>query len=101
MKQKLTVYLAATAGIALANVLRQLRPERIYLHDVSVVVVLTSMPGKAQGLYICVPEASMMPSNGTDGFMFERLGSHVYQFEREQKATIDRSAATSKSALAP
>ena len=77
--------------------LRQLRPEPVYLHDVNVVVLLTSTPGEEHGLYICLPEASMMPSSGTNGFTFASLGLHLCQFERALKAAIYRSAVSGQS----
>ena len=69
--------------------LRRLRPERVYLHGVNVVVVLESASGTEQGLYVCLPESSLMPSSGTDGFTFGTLlAPNIHQFVRRRDGGV-------------
>ncbi len=61
--------------------IKDLRPVKVYLHRVNVVVVLRFKDNVEEGKYIYQPISSYLPQNGDDGFEFtpNPLQGNVYQ----------------------
>ena len=62
--------------------IRALRPLRVYLHRVNVVVVQKVSDGVEEGKYINIVISSYLPQNGDDGFTFTHQEGCVYDFKR-------------------
>jgi len=62
--------------------LRQLKPLRVYLHRVNVVVVLRENRQGEEGLYLCIPISSYAPMESQDGFTWTRLDRDVLAYRR-------------------
>ena len=65
-----------------AAAIQGLKPVRVYMHRINVVVVLREIYGVEEGLYIYIPISSYHPQNGDDGFTFTNLGDDVYRYRR-------------------
>jgi hypothetical protein len=69
--------------------LKELKPLRVYLHHVNVVAVLRAEGQTEEGIYICLPISSYVPTAGTDGFEYARLAPDVFTYRRSP-ATLAR-----------
>jgi hypothetical protein len=62
--------------------LKELKPQRVYFHHVNVVAVLRTEGQTEEGLYICIPISSYIPTRGTDGFEYTRVAPDVFAYRR-------------------
>jgi hypothetical protein len=65
-----------------AQEIEALRPLRVYLHRVNVVVVQKESDGLEEGKYITTIISSYAPQSGDDGFTFTNPDRCVYDFKR-------------------
>jgi len=65
-----------------ADEILALRPLRVYLHRVNVVVVQKAAGGVEQGKYIYIPISSYLPQSGDDGFTFTNSDGPIHDFKR-------------------
>lgn len=65
-----------------AREIKALRPLRVYLHGVNVVVVQRESDGVEEGKYIVTIISSYAPQSGDDGFTFTNPDRCVYDFTR-------------------
>lgn len=65
-----------------------LRPVRIYLHRVNMVIVQHERQGAESGKYIYIPWSSYMPQDGDDGFTFTPLTESVYDYHRSRSSEV-------------
>ncbi len=77
-----------------AKEIQALKPIKVYMHRVNIVVVQKVKDGTEEGTYIYIPVSSYLPMSGDDGFEFspvpERdgkycLGNGVFDFKRMRK----------------
>ena len=64
------------------DALKELKPLRVYCHRVNVVAVLRADGQTEEGLYICIPISSFIPTAGTDGFEYTSLARDVWAYRR-------------------
>lgn len=62
--------------------IKELKPIKVYIHRVNIVVVQKTSDNIEEGKYIYMPISSYAPYNGDDGFTFTSLGGDVYDFKR-------------------
>lgn len=71
--------------------IQQLKPLKVYIHRVNLVVVQHVTEGTEEGKYIYLPLSSYLPRSGDDGFVFSpnptsgntySLGTGVFDFKR-------------------
>jgi hypothetical protein len=60
----------------------RLKPIKVYMHRINIVVVQRASANIQEGLYISMMISSYAPRSGDDGFTFTDLGNSVYNFER-------------------
>jgi hypothetical protein len=74
--------------------LRALKPLKVYVHMVNVVVVQKLADQNEEGLYVYIPVSSYLPMDGVDGFRLTpkpnegvvyRLGTGVFSYERKRE----------------
>ncbi len=74
-----------------ANGIKALKPIKVYIHRVNIVVVQRISDGAEEGKYICIPVSSYLPMTGEDGFVFTpapmsgnnyNLGNGIFDFKR-------------------
>jgi hypothetical protein len=72
--------------------IRALKPIRVYLHRINVVVVQRVVNGVEEGKYIYIPVSSYLPMSGDDGFTFTPnplkgntydTGDGIFDFQRK------------------
>ncbi|MDT8300121.1 MAG: hypothetical protein RQ760_01475 [Sedimentisphaerales bacterium] len=62
--------------------IKSLKPIKVYMHRINIVVVQKETANKQEGLYISIMISSYIPQSGDDGFTFTDMGNSVYEFER-------------------
>ena len=67
------------------DMIKELKPIKVYIHRVNIVVVQRVSDNIQEGKYIYIPISSYIPHRADDGFTFTRLGDDVYDFKRNLK----------------
>ena len=62
--------------------IKELKPVRVYMHNVNVVVVLRASGPTEEGLYIYIPISSYIPMTGDGGFTFTNIAPDVFAYRR-------------------
>ena len=62
--------------------IKRLKPIKVYMHRINIVVVQKATANIQEGLYIAIMISSYAPQSGDDGFTFTDLGNSVYEFKR-------------------
>ena len=62
--------------------IKMLKPIKVYIHRVNIVVVQKESANREEGTYIYIPISSYLPQSGDDGFTFTEIGNSVYDFKR-------------------
>jgi len=83
------------------DALKELKPRRVYFHQVNVVVVLQAEGQTEAGLYITAPFSSYIPMDGTDGFKYARLAGGVLAYSRRLPASSPSPVRPSRPPEAP
>jgi len=74
-----------------ADGIKALKPIKVYMHMINIVVVQSISDGVEEGKYIHIPVSSYLPMTGDDGFVFTpeplssssyNLGNGVFDFKR-------------------
>ena len=74
-----------------ADGIKALKPIKVYVHMVNIVVVQRIRDGSEEGKYVCIPVSSYLPMTGDDGFVFTpeplsgssyNLSNGVFDFKR-------------------
>ncbi len=70
--------------------IRCLKPVRVYLHRVNVVVVTNETKEQEEGLYICIPISSYIP-DARDGFTRTSVAPDIWTYQRPGSSGSHRS----------
>lgn len=62
--------------------IKRLKPIKVYMHRINIVVVQKDSANRQEGLYISIMISSYAPRSGDDGFTFTEIGNSVYNFKR-------------------
>jgi hypothetical protein len=65
--------------------IKRLKPIKVYMHRINIVVVQRASAEIQEGKYICIMISSYAPRSGDDGFTFTEIGNSVYDFKRVMK----------------
>ncbi len=70
--------------------LEVLKPIRIYIHRVNVVLVQEEEQGIERGVYFQIPESSYICRSGEDGFTFDESGHYERRLQTSTPLSLER-----------